>query len=70
MIYYAEGNSRNYTFNAVSDTRERALATLIKGMQAHAKKRGLATDWWQDAVEIQIQEMELNKPYKDYEVIE
>ena len=66
-IYRAYYDSRNYSFEAYSKSKKDAHAKCLEALQLHTKQCDLDPDWFMfgDADGIEIDEYNLNTPYRD-----
>jgi hypothetical protein len=66
-FYLAKGESRSFSFQALGETEEIALAALHKSLTKHGKQYQISPNWWRDAVNIDIfvEEIKLGKGYRD-----
>jgi hypothetical protein len=68
-MYLAHGESHRFSFNALGETEEMALAALHKSLTKHGKQYQISPSWWKDEsnIDIFVQEIKLNKGYRDRE---
>ena len=65
-IYYAFYDSRNFTFEAFSQSKSSARFHLLTGLRRHCEQYNLELDWFsEDGIE--YREYEMDTPYRDYE---
>ena len=66
-FYLAKGESRHFSFHAMGETEEKALAALQKSLTRHGKQYQISPSWWKDAtnIDIYVQEIKLGKGYRD-----
>lgn len=70
-IYKAFYDSRNFSFEAYSQSKSSAKHHLLEGLRRHTEQYGLEDDWYMfgDSDGIEFVEYELDKPYRDCSVI-
>lgn len=68
-IYYAQGESRSFSFSAFATTEKDAEKAMMRAFKIHAKQYGIEPDWWKENADYWIVEMELGKVYRDKEEI-
>lgn len=66
-FYLAKGESRRFSFQALAETEEKALAALQKSLTRHGKQYQISPSWWKDAtnIDIFVQEINLDQGYRD-----
>jgi hypothetical protein len=70
-IYRAYYDSRNFSFEAYSEDKGVAGSTVLKALRIHTRQYKLEPDWYMfgDSDGIEIDEYELDKPYRDRSII-
>jgi hypothetical protein len=70
-IYRAYYDSRNFSFEAYSEDKGVAASTVLKALRIHTKQYNLEPDWYMfgDEDGIEVDEYDLNKPYRDRSII-
>ena len=70
-IYRAYYDSRNFSFEAYSEDEGVAMSTVLKALRIHTKQCNLESDWFMfgELDGIEVDEYELNKPYRDRSII-
>ena len=67
-IYRARYETRNFSFEALGMTEAKAIETMHKGLETHAKQYGLAFDWWRKYEgDLSVHDMNLDTCYRDNE---
>lgn len=68
-LYLAKGESRNFSFQALDETEEKALAALHKSLTRHGKEYEISPNWWKDEcyIDIVVEKIKLGKGYRDGE---
>ena len=62
--------SPNFTFTAYGQTTSHAINALKKGLDQHTKDYDLDNDWWKRFEnDIYTEYIELNKAYRDSELL-
>jgi hypothetical protein len=69
-VYYAYFDSRNFSFAAVDLTREKALQSLIAGLEKHTEIFDLETDWYSVEEDLHVIPMKIGVAYRDRSEIE
>ena len=70
IMFKASFETRNFHFSAYGTTHSHAENALKRGLLQHAKDYGIDPDWWEEfACDIQIEQIMLNRAYRDYELI-
>lgn len=66
-IFKAYYESRNFDFEAYSDSEKKAREKCLEALKTHAKQYKLEPDWfmYDDVDGIECIEFKLNKPYRD-----
>jgi len=64
----ASYQSANFYFEAYGITTNHALNALKRGLSNHAKQYGIEDNWWFEN-DIVIRYIEMNKAYRDNEMI-
>ena len=65
-IYRAFYESRNFTFEAYSQTKSSARFHLLTGLRRHGEQYNLEPNWF-DEDGIEFNEYEMDTPHRDYE---
>lgn len=70
-IYRAYYDSRNFSFEAYSLEEALARFNVLVALRKHTKQCNLEPDWFMfgDADGIEVDDYELNKPYRDRSII-
>lgn len=70
-IYHAFYDSRNFTFEAFSQSKSSARFHLLTGLRQHAKDYNLDSDWFMfgDEDGIEFREYIMDTAHRDYEPI-
>ena len=70
-IYRAYYDSRNFSFEAYSEDEGVAMSTVLKALRIHTRQLNLELDWFMfgESDGIEVDEYELNKPYRDRSII-
>lgn len=67
-IYRAYYESRNFDFEAFSQTEERAIDSVITALEKHTIEYNLKPNWWElDGIE--CDSFILDYPYRDREAL-
>ena len=66
LVYLAKYDSRHFSFNAISKTREGAIQSITKGLDEHTTEYDCDPDWY-DRDDIEVVELELDMAYRDFE---
>jgi hypothetical protein len=62
--------SPNFTFTAYGQTTSHAVNALKRGLDQHTTDYGLDVGWWHKYSEdIVVEYIELNKAYRDHELL-
>jgi hypothetical protein len=65
-FYRANYESTNFSFEAYASTQDDAKKQMVKGLKTHTKQyKLLNNDWWIED-DIGVNEVELNKSYRDH----
>ena len=65
-IYKAFYDSRNFSFEAYSQSKSSARFHLLTGLRRHTEQYNLEPNWFnEDGIE--YREYEMDTPYRDYE---
>lgn len=64
-FYFAEYESRSWTFRAIGKTRSDAHQSLLKGLRAHTEQFELCDDWFYPD-DINVQPMGIGTAYRDH----
>jgi len=70
-IYRAYYDSRNFSFQAFSRSKESAKFHLLQGLHEHTKQYNLEPDWYlyDGREDIYFQEITLDTPYRDGDIL-
>lgn len=68
-IYYANLESRSFSFSAVGLSEQQAKQALIDGLNRHTKKFNLDPNWYDIESDIGVVPMQVGVPYRDYQSI-
>jgi hypothetical protein len=70
-IYRAYYDSRNFSFEAYSKSKQGARAKCLEALHLHTEQYDLEPDWflYDDCDGIEVDDYELDKPYRDRSVI-
>jgi len=70
-IYRAYYDSRNFSFEAYSQEEALARFNVLVALRKHTKQYKCEPDWFMFGEEdgIEVDEYELNKPYRDRSII-
>lgn len=63
-IYRAYYESRNFDFEAFSQTKAKAVELVKQALQTHTEQYHLEEDWWEE-MGIECASFKLNQPYRD-----
>jgi hypothetical protein len=63
-------DTTNFSFSAYGESESHAVNALKRGLDQHTTDYGCDVGWWHSySNDIVVQDIELNKAYRDYELI-
>jgi hypothetical protein len=65
IIYYAQGTSRNFIFEAIGKDKTSAKEKLMGALRKHGSQYELPKDWHKEEVEINIRPLDSRTFYRD-----
>lgn len=64
-VYFSYADSRNFSFDAIALTKDKAEKIVKATLKKHGQQYGLPGDWHKGNVEIFTREIELEQGYRD-----